>query len=240
MGNAAGSLKKHLETAEKTGALNFTERGIDKFPPELAKVADKLRNLDLSNNKIPSLPANIGAFKLLKSLNISKNRIKELPESFENLIKLEILNLSYNILATVPSGVNKLKNLKEVNLSHNNLVEFPVGFCGLKHLNSINLSNNSLTKIPDSVEGLEATEIIVNQNQVSSVSPCIAACPRLKTLRLEENCLALEAVPSQLFSDSSVSLVSLEGNLFDVKSLDSVPGYAVYMERYTAVKRKLD
>ena len=38
MGNAAGSLKKHLETAEKTGALNFTERGLEKFPPELVKV----------------------------------------------------------------------------------------------------------------------------------------------------------------------------------------------------------
>ena len=38
MGNQAGSLKKHLETAEKTGALNFTDKGLEKFPPELFKV----------------------------------------------------------------------------------------------------------------------------------------------------------------------------------------------------------
>ena len=38
MGNQAGSLKKHLETAEKTGALNFTDKGLEKFPPDLVKV----------------------------------------------------------------------------------------------------------------------------------------------------------------------------------------------------------
>ena len=38
MGNQAGSLKKHIETAEKTGALNFTDKGLEKFPPDLVKV----------------------------------------------------------------------------------------------------------------------------------------------------------------------------------------------------------
>ena len=41
MGNQAGSLKKHLETAEKTGALNFTDKGLEKFPPELFKVSSR-------------------------------------------------------------------------------------------------------------------------------------------------------------------------------------------------------
>ena len=38
MGNQAGSLKKHLETAEKTGALNFTDQGLEKFPSDMSKV----------------------------------------------------------------------------------------------------------------------------------------------------------------------------------------------------------
>ena len=37
MGNASGSLKKHIETAEKTGALNFTDRGLEKFPADLVQ-----------------------------------------------------------------------------------------------------------------------------------------------------------------------------------------------------------
>ena len=45
MGNQAGSLKKHLETAEKTGALNFTDKGLEKFPPDMSKVSVNIRIL---------------------------------------------------------------------------------------------------------------------------------------------------------------------------------------------------
>ncbi len=37
-----------------------------------------------------------------------------------------------------------------------------------------------------------------------------------------------------------MSTLSLAGNLFDEKKLLDVAGYDKYMERYTAVKRKLD
>ena len=39
---------------------------------------------------------------------------------------------------------------------------------------------------------------------------------------------------------SKVSLLVLEGNMFDVKKLDNLDGFDQYMERYTAVKRKMD
>ena len=50
MGNQAGSLKKHLETAEKTGALNFTDKGLEKFPPELFKVHGEILTLSGTYN----------------------------------------------------------------------------------------------------------------------------------------------------------------------------------------------
>ena len=37
-----------------------------------------------------------------------------------------------------------------------------------------------------------------------------------------------------------MSLLCLEGNLFDLKKADEVAGWGEYMERYTAVKRKMD
>jgi len=240
MGNSGGSLKKHIETAQKTGALNFTDKGLEKFPAELVQVAPSLRNLDVSSNKISSLPVNMATFKILKSLNISKNRIVEIPQQFASLVKLEMLNLSFNNIKIVPQSFSCLKNLKEIDLSHNSITEFPSSLAGLKQLNLINLTKNKITEVPEEVQGIEATEINLNENQISSIHPSIAACPRLKTLRLEENCLSLNAIPSQLLIDSGVSLLSLDGNLFDSKSLDSVTGYDQYMERYTAVKRKLD
>ena len=67
----------------------------------------------------------------------------------------------------------------------------------------------------------------------------IADCPRLRTLRLEENCLQLSAIPSKVLSDSKISVLTLDGNLFEMKSLAQVEGYDQYMDRYTAVKKKM-
>lgn len=240
MGNQAGSLKKHIETAEKTGALSFSDKGLEKFPPELAKVANNLRNLDLSGNKLVLLPVNVGAFKMLKNLTLTKNRLTSLPDDMGKLTKLENLQLSYNAIQTIPETFQQLKNLKEIYLAGNKLTKFPSCLCGLKQLNILDLSANSIREVPDSVGSLEATELVLNQNQISALSPKLADCPRLRTLRLEENCLSLQTIPSGLLSDSGVSLLALEGNLFDVKSLDQLPGWEKYMDRYTAVKRKLD
>ena len=61
--------------------------------------------------------------------------------------------------------------------------------------------------------------------QISSVSESIAACPRLKVLRLEENCLQLTAIPAKLLTDSQASLIALDGNLFEMKDFQEVSGY---------------
>merc|ERR1711892_144836 len=240
MGNQAGSLKKHLETAEKTGALNFTDKGLEKFPPDLVKVVGNLRNLDLSNNKIGSLPHNIGAFKMLKNLTMSKNKLTSIPEDLGKLSKLENLNLSFNMIQSIPNTFQQLKHLKEISLSHNQLTSFPLSLLNLKQLAIVDLSYNRLTSVPEEAGQLEATELVLNCNQISSLAPGISKCPRLKTLRLEENCLALDSIPTAVLAESGISLLALEGNLFDIKKLDGVAGFDKYMERYTAVKRKLD
>lgn len=71
------------------------------------------------------------------------------------------------------------------------------------------------------------------------MSEKIADCPRLRTLRLEENCLQLSAIPPKILSDSKISVLTLDGNLFEMKSLAQVEGYDQYMDRYTAVKKKM-
>lgn len=233
-------MKKHIETAEKTGALSFTDKGLEKFPPDLVKVVGNLRNLDLSNNKIMVLPTNIGAFKMMKNLSLAKNKVTSLPEDMGQLSKLENLQLSFNLIPSLPDTLQQLKHLKEIYLAGNKLTKFPTCLCGLKQLNIVDLACNSIREVPDEVGRLEATELVLNQNQVSVLSPNLSSSPRLRTLRLEENCLALQSLPTSILSNSKVSLLVLEGNLFDVKSLASLEGWDMYMERYTAVKRKLD
>lgn len=237
MGNSG--LTQHYETAKKTGALKLSQRKLNEFPQNLRALAESLRTLDLSENKFVCIPDDIGSFTLLKQLNLSHNKLTSLPEVLEALTKLEGLNASSNQIKTIPWSLSKLSRLKQVNLSDNEISEFPLMFCDLKHLDVLDLSKNRLTTIPDAAASLHVIELNLNQNQISTISEKLSECPRLKTLRLEENCLQLNAIPNRILKDSKVSVLALDGNLFEMKQFADLDGYENYMDRYTAVKKKM-
>lgn len=237
MGNSG--LKQHYETAKKTGTLTLSKRKLDEFPQNLQELTPLLRTLDVSENKFLHLPPEIKGFTLLKHLNISHNKLLDLPEEMGALLKLESLNASANQLKSLPSSLSKMMNLKQVNLSDNSLIEFPLMFCGLKHLDVLDVSKNKLTHVPDAVSTLHVTELNLNQNHISIISSKLANCKRLKTLRLEENCLQINSIPATILKDSKISVLALDGNLFEMKQFADLDGYDMYMERYTAVKKKM-
>lgn len=71
----------------------------------------------------------------------------------------------------------------------------------------------------------------------------ISHCPRLKVLRLEENCLELSMLPQSILSDSQISLLAVEGNLFEIKKLRELEGYdkvyVFFLLFWSSLKKKL-
>lgn len=237
MGNSG--LKQHIETARKTGVLKLSQGQLNSFPPDFRQLEGNLRTLDLSDNKFVILPNDISRFTQLKHLNMSKNKLAKIPDCIGALTKMETLNFSHNNLSSLPRTLSNLINLKQVNLSNNHLKELPFMFCNLKHLDVLDLSKNEITKVPAEVAAFNLVELNLNQNQISEISPSIATCPRLKTLRIEENCLQINAFPVQILTESKICNLSADGNLFELKQLAEIPGYEAYMERFTAVKKKM-
>ncbi|XP_066532073.1 leucine-rich repeat-containing protein 57 isoform X2 [Hoplias malabaricus] len=223
MGNSA--LKAHLETSQKTGVFQLTGKSLQEFPEELQSLTANLRTVDLSNNKIEVLPAFIGSFQQLKSLTICSNKLTSLPAEIGKLKKLETLVLNGNHLQQLPVTVGQLRTLRTLGLAGNQFREFPNNLGSLRHLDVLDLSRNRIQSVPAEVAELQAIEINLNQNQISALSPEVSRCPRLKVLRLEENCLELVSIPTSILSNSGISLLSLEGNLFEVKKLRDLDGY---------------
>nr|XP_053640281.1 leucine-rich repeat-containing protein 57-like [Cherax quadricarinatus] len=207
--------------------------------PDLSSISKVVRTLDLSQNKLSVLPPTVCDLSNLKHLNLNGNKINNLPQETGRLTKLESLSLVSNLIVSLPASMSDLKHLKSVILSDNKMTEFPLVLCGLPQLDVVDLSGNNITAVPDGIEDLQAVELNLNMNQISAISPSVASCPRLKTLRLEENCLALASIPEELLVDSQVSLLCVDGNLFKMKEFEEVEGYTKYMERYTAVKKKM-
>ncbi|CAK1599652.1 unnamed protein product [Parnassius mnemosyne] len=237
MGNSG--LRQHYDTASKTGVLQISDKKLKDIPVEVFNLSEHLRNLDLSKNKISSVPDDISRLKNLKQLNLSANHIEVLPDSLIYLKKLEMLNVSNNSISSLPSHFSNLNNLKQVYLSHNKFTEFPSQLLCLNNLEVVDLSNNKITRIPDGMSDFYAAELNLSQNEISNLSEDLHQAPRLKILRLEENCLSLDAVRPSLLRDSKIHTINLDGNLFETKQLVSVEGYNEYTERYTALKKKM-
>jgi Leucine-rich repeat (LRR) protein len=169
----------------------------------------------------------------------SSNKLVALPEAISNCTKIETLNACNNLITSVPHSYISLKNLKTVNLSNNQITEFPTMLCGLTHLDMLDLSKNKITSVPAESKNLYCTELNLNMNQISSIAEELSQCSKLKTLRLEENCLQITSIPVKLLSDSVISNISVDGNLFSNKQFTELEGYKKYEERYTLVKKKM-
>ncbi|OLS16346.1 MAG: hypothetical protein HeimC3_55080 [Candidatus Heimdallarchaeota archaeon LC_3] len=55
----------------------------------------------------------------MKVLNLSNNKLKSIPKSFEHLQSLEIIDISKNHLIFFPKSLENLQNLQIIDLSRN-------------------------------------------------------------------------------------------------------------------------
>ncbi|CAK9293943.1 unnamed protein product [Gordionus sp. m RMFG-2023] len=224
MGNKVN--RAHLEGAKKTGCLNLSDSNMKELPPQLIRMADCLRNLDISHNKLNKLPSNMETFVTLKILNISFCNLKELPNSINTLVKLENLIANNNDIAQLPDTFVALKNLKNLSLNLNKFKMFPQQILSLGSLTTLDLSNNLIVKLPNEIELIQCIEINLNYNQLTQLPEGLSKCPRLKVIRLEHNSLTPHSIPPSIFRDSTLCIISLDGNKFLHKDLQNSPGYS--------------
>ncbi|GMT13722.1 hypothetical protein PFISCL1PPCAC_5019, partial [Pristionchus fissidentatus] len=239
-GPSSSVVAQHIENARKSRVLQLKNHGLRAAPDQLSAVAEFLRNLDLSQNKLKELPPFIALFQELKQLHLTDNVLESIPDEIGELRKLEVLNISQNKLKELPKTLVGCKALRTVNAAQNNLTSFPVVLCHCRELDIVNVSSNRITEFPDDIATLMVSELVANQNQLSRLnSVALTKCERLRTLRVEENCLGKEQFDKHLLENSSISLITHVGNLFQDREFQDLPGYGAYQERYTATRKKM-
>jgi Leucine-rich repeat (LRR) protein len=77
--------------------------GLIEFPKELFDLVDTLELLDLSGNKLSSLPSDFGRFTKLKIAFFSDNQFTEYPEVLTNCPLLEMVGFKSNRISTIVS-----------------------------------------------------------------------------------------------------------------------------------------
>merc|ERR1711916_279139 len=100
---------------------------------ELDKVAKEKRTvIDFRSKGIKEIPGDeLAKCELVQRINVSGNKLKTLPPEIGNLAALQRLNLFANQLEVLPQEIIKLKNLTIFSIASNKLKQLPVEMSGL-------------------------------------------------------------------------------------------------------------
>ncbi|XP_077482285.1 leucine-rich repeat-containing protein 59 [Stigmatopora argus] len=107
------------------------------------KISDK--EMDLSLCDLTEVPVKeLALFTKATTLDLSCNKLTSLPPEFCNLTHLVRLDLSKNQLTRLPDGLGNLTSLQHLDLYNNKLSMLPVSFCHLRSLKWLDLKDNPL------------------------------------------------------------------------------------------------
>ncbi|XP_017455273.1 leucine-rich repeat and calponin homology domain-containing protein 1 isoform X4 [Rattus norvegicus] len=125
--------------------LNLSRNQLSALPACLCGLP--LKVLIASNNKLGSLPEEIGQLKQLMELDVSCNEITALPQQIGQLKSLRELNVRRNYLKVLPPELVDLPLVK-FDFSCNKVLVIPVCFREMKQLQVLLLENNPLQSPP--------------------------------------------------------------------------------------------
>lgn len=163
--------------------------GLSAFPHEIFSLADTLEVLDLSANRLSTLPDALPRLGRLRILFCSDNDFTELPEVLGRCPQLEMVGFKANRIITV-SGRALPPRLRWLILTDNHMETLPdeIGRCA--RLQKLMLAGNRLRTLPAS----------------------LADCHRLELLRIAAN--RLDALPDWLLSMPRLAWLAFGGNPF--------------------------
>eukprot|EP00638_Chattonella_subsalsa_P004168 CAMPEP_0117743612 /NCGR_PEP_ID=MMETSP0947-20121206/6249_1 /TAXON_ID=44440 /ORGANISM="Chattonella subsalsa, Strain CCMP2191" /LENGTH=256 /DNA_ID=CAMNT_0005560367 /DNA_START=148 /DNA_END=918 /DNA_ORIENTATION=+ len=135
--------------------LNIRGNGLTAFPADLCPIYAQLTELDLSRNRLNSLPENFSDMGALMSLHLDFNEFESLPDCLFGLYQLEALSVQNNRLVVLSANIGNLYALKHLNLFGNNIRIIPDEAEDLENLQSLDITGNPVTHMPPRFEQLQ-------------------------------------------------------------------------------------
>lgn len=194
----------------------FPNFRIEAIPSALFIHLTDLLFLDLSDNRLETLPPQTRRLANLQTLILSNNplelfQLRQLP-SLQNLEVLHMRNTQRN-LHNFPTSLDSLSNLCELDLSQNNLPKIPDCVYNVPNLKRLNLSDNEITELSNSMESWTKLETLnLSRNALAALPPALCKLASLRRIYLNDNKLNFDGIPSGIGKLSALEVFSASNN----------------------------
>lgn len=161
--------------------------GLTEFPVEIFSLSDSLEVLNLSDNQLTDLPADL-----------------------HRLTHLKILFCSNNLFTRLPEGLGQCEQLFFVGFKACRIAEVPPRSLP-PHLRSLVLTDNCIESLPEELgESEHLQKLMLAGNRLRSLPASIAACHRLELVRIASN--DIRQLPQWLLQMPALAWLAFAGN----------------------------
>ncbi|RYD27615.1 MAG: protein kinase, partial [Verrucomicrobiaceae bacterium] len=186
-----------LRAGQLTGAVRLDlSADLTDFPREILDLADSLEVLNLSNNRLASLPDDLPRLKKLRIVFLSQNDFTHVPPVLGECPGVSMIGLKSNRITEV-DGRAFPKTLRWLILTDNQVSTLPDELGECPALQKLMLAGNRLKSLPDSMAACQNLELIrLAANEFEELPEWLWRLPRLAWLALAGNPCAPGAGPS--------------------------------------------
>jgi len=159
-GQLAGLAELPVEAVEaalevRVQTVDLSRNRLAAVPAGLEPLTPQLYELNLSNNKLVSLPAFLGTGRLLQFLNLANNQLTDLPAELGGLPHLREVALNMNQFSTIPEILYSCPKLETILVANNRISSLDVSQLGrLSQLAVLDLQNNAIQSVPPELGNL--------------------------------------------------------------------------------------
>ncbi len=185
-------------TRLRAGQLAGTVRldlscGLTEFPPGIFELADTLEVLNLSGNRLRTLPPDLHRLRKLRVLFCSDNDFSTVPEHLGQCDQLSMIGFKSNRITDVPASALP-PQLRWLILTDNQLSTLPPELGRCTAMEKLALAGNRLRHLPDELACCRQLGLLrISANQLEALPPWLTTLPRLAWLAYAGNPCAPQA-----------------------------------------------
>jgi Protein tyrosine and serine/threonine kinase/Leucine rich repeat len=161
--------------------------GLTEFPREIFDLADSLEILNLSGNKLSSLPDDLPSLHKLRIIFCSDNLFTELPAVLGQCKNLTMVGFKANQISCVPEAAFA-PTLRWLILTDNRIQSLPSSIGQCRQMQKLMLAGNQLSDLPVELANCSQLELLrLSANQFAVLPAWLLEMPRLAWLALAGN-----------------------------------------------------